>query len=210
MNLAFTITSSGANLFTNFEDPLLRAHSNMSFEEEKKASPPFYNECSSDEAMIERAFEVADVMRQQMSTSRGEIAIIASTEELFSQLERYATDHGKPVEALKQRGDDELTKRAKSTSRFVLSLPDYVGGLEFDGVVLLGIDHGRVPPLQDSHRAESRAYMTFAAHNKLYVAISRARYRVAILGTKERGPSSILAAAFASGALVRDENAQSD
>lgn len=206
VNLAFTITSSGANLFTNFEDPLLRAHSNMSFEEEKKASPPFYNECANDEAMIERAFEVADIMREQMSTSRGEIAIIASTEELFSQLERYASDHGKPVEALKQRGDDELTKRARSTGRFVLSLPDYVGGLEFDGVVLIGVDQGRVPPLQESHLAESRAYMTFAAHNKLYVAVSRARYRVAILGTKERGSSPILAAAFASEALLREDN----
>ncbi|HYI47174.1 MAG TPA: UvrD-helicase domain-containing protein [Allosphingosinicella sp.] len=203
VNLAFTITSSGASLFTNFDDPLARAHSNMTFVEEKKAKPPTYEEYASDAAMIEAAFEQADRMRDDMSTSRGEISIIASTEELFRDLERYAAEHGKPVESLKQRGDDELAKRAKATGRFVLSMPDYVGGLEFDGVVLVGVDQGRVPPLMTSHLAESRAYMTFAAHNKLYVAISRARYRVLIMGARERGASTILDPAFAMKALTR-------
>lgn len=201
VNLAFTVTSSGASLFTNFEDPLSKAHSNMSYEEEKKAKTPVYRDYATDEALIAGAFTVADDMRSSMATSRGEIAIIAFTEELFADLQREAATSGKPVEILKQRNDNELAKRAKTTGRFVLSLPDYVGGLEFDGVVLVGVDEGRVPPTLTSQRSESRAYMTFTAHNMLYVAISRARYRVAILGTQDRGPSSVLRAAFASRAL---------
>jgi hypothetical protein len=203
VNLAFTITSSGASLFTNFEDPLLKAHSNMSYEEEKKAEAPVYCSYATDEAMIAGAFAVADDMRSSMATSRGEIAIIAFTEDLFADLQRQAALSGKPVEVLKQRNDNELAKRAKTTGRFVLSLPDYVGGLEFDGVILVGVDEGRVPPTLTSQRSESKAYMTFTAHNMLYVAISRARYRVAILGTQERGASSVLGAAFASGALTK-------
>jgi hypothetical protein len=203
VNLAFTITSSGASLFTNFEDPLLKAHSNMSFEEEKKAEVPFYSDCATDRALIERAFSVADELRSSMATSRGEIAIIAFTEELFAELQREAFARGKPVEILKQRNDNEVANRARTTSRFVLSLPDYVGGLEFDGVVLVGVDEGRFPPKITSQRSESKAYMAYSAHNRLYVAISRARYRVAILGTKERGPSSLLGAALASEILTR-------
>jgi hypothetical protein len=204
VNLAFTITSSGANLFTNFEDPLLKAHSNMNYEEEKKAETPFYRDYATDEVMIDSAFTVADEMRSSMATSRGEIAIIAFTEDLFAGLQREAATCGRPVEVLKQRNDNELTNRAKATGRFVLSLPDYVGGLEFDGVVLVGVDEGRVPPTLTSQRSESKAYVTFSAHNRLYVAISRARYRVAILGTKERGASSVLGAAFASLALTKE------
>jgi hypothetical protein len=204
VNLAFTITASGASLFTNFEDPLLMAHSNMNFEDEKKAQTPFYRDFANDETMIDGAFAIADEMRLDMETSRGGIAIIASTEDLFASLQREATLRGKPMEVLKQRNDNELVKRAKTTGRFVLSLPDYVGGLEFDGVVLVGIDEGRVPPIHTNQRSESKAYMTFSAHNRLYVAISRARYRVAILGTKERGASSILRAAFASHALLNE------
>lgn len=205
VNLAFTITSSGANLFTNFEDPLLKAHSNMSFEEEKKAETPSYRDFATDTAMIENAFNIADEMRSMMGTSRGEIAIIAFTEELFLGLQREASERGKPIEVLKQRSDNEVANRAKATGRFVLSLPDYVGGLEFDGVVLVGVDEGRVPPVLTSQRSESKAYMSYSAHNKLYVAISRARYRVVIIGSKDRGASSLLGAALASGALVRKD-----
>ncbi|TDW69016.1 UvrD/REP helicase N-terminal domain-containing protein [Novosphingobium sp. PhB55] len=203
VNLAFTITSSGANLFTNFEDPLLKAHSNMSFEEEKKAETPSYREYATDDAMINSAFSLADEMRSSMGTSRGEIAIIAFTEELFAGLQREAASNGKPVELLKQRNDHEIAKRAKTAGRFVLSLPDYVGGLEFDGVILVGVDEGRVPPTFLSQRAESKAYMSYSAHNRLYVAISRARYRVVMMGTKERGASPLLGAAFASKALLK-------
>jgi len=204
VNLAFTITSSGASLFTNFEDPLRKAHSNMSFEEEKKAETPSYRDYATDEAMIEGAFAVADEMRSSMATSRGEVAIIAFTEELFSELHQEASSRGRPVEILKQRNDNEKAKRAKTTGRFVLSLPDYVGGLEFDGIVLVGVDEGRFPPTFASQRTESKAYMTYAAHNRLYVAISRARYRVVIMGTKERGASALLKAALASGALTME------
>lgn len=204
VNLAFTITASGASLFTNFEDPLLRAHSNMSFEEETKAEKPSYRYYATDEAMIDGAFTVADEMRSRMATSRGEIAIIAFTEDLFAGLQREAAACGRPVEVLKQRNDNELAKRAKTTGRFVISLPDYVGGLEFDGVVLVGVDEGRVPPTNANQRSESKAYMSFSAHNRLYVAISRARYRVVILGTKERGASSVLGSAFASHVLTTE------
>lgn len=203
VNLAFTITSAGANLFTNFDDPMLLAHSNMTYEEEKKAKTPFYIDFPSDADLIGAAFNIADNMKNEISTSRGDIALIAMTDSLFRDLLAFAEKEGKPVEVLKRRGDTDLAARAKSTGRFVLSMPDYVGGLEFDGVVLMGVDEGRVPPASDSNRDESKAYMNFAAHNKLYVAVSRARYQVAILGTKDRGPSPVLRAAFESKALAR-------
>jgi len=203
VNLAFSITASGASLFTNFQDPMKLSHSNMTFEEEKKSVIPTYREYPTDLAMVEDAFAVAEKMRESMSSTRGEIAIVAFSEGIFRGLEHLASQEKKPYEILKNRGDMEIIGRARSTGRYVLSLPDYVGGLEFDGVVLVGVDDGRVPPSPDNRHSQSKAYMTFAAHNKLYVAVTRARYQVIILGVKARGPSSILVPAIDAGALAR-------
>lgn len=203
VNLAFSITSSGASLFTNFQDPMKLAHSNMTFEEEKKSRVPIYRDYPTDAVMVEEAFSVAETMRESMGSTRGEIAIIAFSVEIFRDLEHRAGHDNKPYESLKSRGDIEVIKRARTTGRYVLSLPDYVGGLEFDGAVLVGVDDGRVPPSPDHGQSQSKAYMTFAAHNKLYIAVTRARYQVTILGVKARGPSSILLPAIDAGALTR-------
>lgn len=203
VNLAFMITSSGASLFTNFQDPMRLAHSNMTHDEEKKTRVPSYIEFVSDPDMIEKAFTVAETMRSSISSSRGEIAIVAFSDYLFRLLLQQAEQQNKPIEVLKHRGDYDLVRRAQTTGRFVLSMPDYVGGLEFDGVVLVGVDEGRVPPSTDNNHSQSRAYMNFASHNRLYVAVTRARYQVAILGVKERGPSKLLTAALAADALQR-------
>jgi hypothetical protein len=119
-------------------------------------------------------------------------------------MERRAEEQNKPLEILKHRGDLEVVQRARATGRFVLTLADYVGGLEFDGVVLVGVDEGRVPEWTERQHAQSRAYMNFAAHNRLYVAVTRVRYQIAVLGLQERGPSPIAFDVF--GSLARGGN----
>jgi DNA helicase IV len=179
------------------------AHSNMTFEEEKRAKRPHYVDYSTDAAMVDAALSVAEEMRVSMGATKGDVAIVVFDESLFHDLEKRSIEENRPVEILKHRGDPEVVRRARSAGRFVLSLPDYVGGLEFDGVVLVGVDDGRVPPSPHSQHSQSKAYLTFAAHNKLYVAVTRARYQVAILGVQARGPSVILKSALDAGALER-------
>ena len=200
VNLAFSVTSSGSNLFTNFEDPLALANSSQSFEEERMCESPTFVAFENDEALVDGSYERAERMSREMASSRGDVAIIAFSEELFRALIAKAEMANKPVEVLKERGNVEVVRRAKQSGRFVLSMPDYVGGLEFDGVVLVGVDQGRVPPVGGVSQ-ESRAFLSFTAHNRLYVAITRARYRVLITGVRARGPSSILNAAFKSNAI---------
>lgn len=201
VNLAFTITSSGASLFANFQDPMRMSHSNMSYEEEKRSKKPWYKEFENDETMLQGAFAIAEEMKNSVGSSRGNIAIVAFSDGLFNDLAKKAMAQNKPFELLKHRGDYEVVSRAKNGSKFVISASDYIGGLEFDGVVLVGVDDGRVPAYSDAEHAQSRAYMTFAAHNKLYVAVTRARYQIAMLGVQERGRSKILDAAFSQDAI---------
>jgi len=203
VDLAFSVTSAGATLFTNFDNPLKAAASMFTMQEERKCTRPRLIECSKDEEMIGLAFSRADKMTKEMEVSKGEIALIAFNQEVFAALSDYASRHNKPIELLKQRGDIEAVQRAEKSGRLILSLPEYVGGLEFAGVVLVGVDEGRVPPAKSTTSIDSSNFLTYAAHNKLYVAITRARYRVEILGSKDRGISPLLSNAIATEMLER-------
>jgi hypothetical protein len=201
VNLAFSVTSSGATLFTNFDDPLTSATSMFTATEERKCATPSATLCANDDEMIAAAFARADSLPKELDVSRSEIAVIAFSDALFSSAEAYCELHHKPVEILKQRGDIEAVRRAKSAGRLILSTPEYVGGLEFDAAVLIGVDAGRVPPVKTLETIDSANFLTYAAHNRLYVAITRAKYRVEVFASRDRGLSPLLQNAVASNAL---------
>lgn len=202
VDLAFSVTSAGATLFTNFSDPLQLARSMFTSTEERKCAKPVVIFCANDSEMVEAVFIRADKLADAMDVPRSGIAIVAFSSDLFKETVKYANEHNKPVELLKERGDFEVVQRALSAGRFVLTLPDYVGGLEFDGVILLGVDDGRVPPAYTFDSADSRNFLSYASHNKLYVALTRARYRVEVLASRERGLSPLLKNAFGNSLLV--------
>jgi superfamily I DNA/RNA helicase len=201
VNLAFSVTSSGATLFTNFDDPMSSAVSMFTGEEERKCATPSATVCGNDEEMITSGFEMAESLPKEIHASRSDIAIIAFSDALFADAEEYCMRHNKAVEILKQRGDIEAVQRAEKAGRLILSTPEYVGGLEFDAVVLLGVDAGRVPPTKTLDISDSSNFLTYAAHNRLYVSITRAKYRVEVFATKDRGLSPLLQNAVASDAL---------
>lgn len=205
VNLAFSITSSGASLFSNFDDPMALSYSQMGFEEEKKAKPPTFRFFKNDSQMIEAAFRTIEGSQKEFLNQSFKSAMIALTEEMLHQVIDIADQSGRGYEVIKSRGDYEVVSRALHEGKFVISLADYVGGLEFDEIVLLGVDAGRVPQDDANIRAESKAYLDFAAHNRLYVAVTRARYRVTIMGLRERGPSPVLASAIQKKALFVEE-----
>lgn len=203
VNLAFAVTSSGATLFTNFENPLMYASSAFTDEEERRCSTPAYYSFANDAWMIAGAFSHADEMVNAVEGSKHDILIVAFDPVILEGLIRYASDANKPIEVISQRGDSEVVKRAKRGGRFVVGLADFVGGLEFSGVVLVGVDNGRLPPTRTQTTADSSNFLSYASHGRLYVSIMRAKYRVDILGTDQRGPSRLLIPAFENGALVR-------
>lgn len=202
VDLAFSVTSSGATLFTNFHNPLTASVSAFTAEEERKSKKPVYLDYPSDEAMLEAAFARADSLAREMGVLKADVAVIVFSDDLFARTQEFAKSSRKPVEVVKSRGDLETVNRARTSGRFVLSAPEFVGGLEFAGVVLVGVDGGRVPPKGSGLEFEpSQNFLNYAAHQRLYVAITRARFRVEILGNKARGLSDILRSGVAAGLL---------
>ena len=201
INLAFSVTSSGATLFTNFHNPLTDAICAFTSEEERKTAEPVMRLYSDDAAMLIDAFLRADTLAKEMDVVKADVVIIAFGDDIFKELQTRASNLHKPVEVIKSRGDLDAVNRARQSGRFVLTAPEFVGGLEFSGAVLVGVDGGRVPPKGGTTYEDSQNFLSYASHQRVYVALTRARFRVEILGTKVRGVSSIMSSAVQSNLL---------
>lgn len=191
INLAFSVTSSGATLFNNFHNPLNSIKNAFSFVDEKKCDTPTYKFFISDSEMIKEAFLEADRVATATKSLKSDVAIISFGDELFNLIQKYSISNNKPVEIINKRGDVEALKLAKLGGKYIITQPEYVGGLEFSSVIILGVDKDRVPPSTSSDCNESCHFLSYVAHQKLYVAITRAKYHVSIFGIKSRGPSPI-------------------
>ena len=206
VSLAFNILSSGASLFVNLENPLEKVNYSFTQQEEKKAELPEYYFELDEELMIKKAYELADSIKQTKNISRSNILIIATTPTILTDLERFSKSKNKPVEVLKRRGDTELIKKADNTNRFVIGGIDFVGGLEFDAVIICGVDKGRVPAISN-FSSETSHFIKYSWHNRMYVAITRAKYVVNLIGNKARGRSEMFESAISNSLIITKNEA---
>jgi superfamily I DNA/RNA helicase len=141
---------------------------------------------------MQEAFNEVDSMAKNIDSSRCKIAIIPTTDLLLRAVEKYADTTNKPYEIIKKRGDIQKLRDAQRGGKFLISGMDYVGGLEFDAVVIVGVDKGRLPPIEENGMTESKHYLTYSSYNRLYVAITRAKYAVGLIYSAPRGISVLL------------------
>ncbi len=57
---------------------------------------------------------------------------------------------------LERRGDYTQVQKAEKSGHLVLGHADYVGGLEFNVVIIVGVDKGRVPHEGRADNSNSR------------------------------------------------------
>lgn len=196
INLAFKVLSSGATLFTNFENPLEKVKYSFTEQEERKSTFPLYILKEDVSLMVKEAFTLADRMFKNLETKKSKILIVSTSSYLLEKLESYANKANKPFELLKRRGDIEVVKSAEKSNRYILGGIDFVGGLEFDGVIIVGVDKSRVPPTFSEENIESFHFLNYSWHNRMYVAITRAKYSVTLIGEKSRGLCPFLESAI--------------
>ena len=192
LNFASHILSSGASLFTDFENPLENAVGSFTMDDEKKCIKPVLKKCINDQQLVLESFNEVALISSQLGCARSKIVIIPTTDSLCKEIETYANKNNKPFEIIKHRGDIEKVNKANKGGKFIISGIDYVGGLEFDAVVIVGADKGRVPPTDSDAKGESKHYITYATYNRLYVAITRAKYAITVTYNGARGLSDIL------------------
>ena len=82
--------------------------------------------------------------------------------------------------------------------------PESCGGLEFDCVLMIGVDQGTVPtPIGELSR-EGYLSTLEEAYKELYTSVTRARFVLKFICDARRGPSELLLPALASG-LLKEE-----
>lgn len=193
-DLAFSITSHGANLFTNFDNPISEA--SYVYDSVRQDLLPRYYLINNSTNLLDAAFKAAENIREIGALKRHQIALVFFERTLFEDAISYVTENNKLATALIERGDIETVKDAQRTGRFIIGHADYVGGLEFEAVVLVGVDDGRIPNSANITSTASRTFQNYVSHNRLYVAVTRARQYVWIVGENIRGPSTVLEAAI--------------
>ena len=181
--LCASITASGALLFGNFIHPYKICESYFTQAVEDKCAVPALIMCENDYEMEERLLKEVKDMINTYKCDMNEIAVIFFDEELMeTQYVRKMGDY--PVNYISGR------QCPMENKGIIVSAPDYVNGLEFKAVILVGVDGGRVP--QTSIQDISASFLKYIALNRLYIACSRAQYDIRILGVKSRGVSSCL------------------
>jgi hypothetical protein len=202
VKLAEAITSAGATLFTTFENPLVDVFSILLATDEADAKSPIYWECTNDFEMCRYCARRASDLCKELKCRESDIVVIAMTDGLLPLMRDALQSENKRYVEILRRGDLVTVQKGQQEGAVFLSHPDYVGGLEFKAVLIAGVDEGRVPPTEWAVREESRHFLEFKACNRLYVAISRARLRVELLFSKERGRSKLLEHAIAVEAIT--------
>lgn len=191
VELAFCVTASGAKLFTNFENPLEAATNTFTSDEEKKCSKPCFTYVNIDSELPNAIYRRVDKMSKSLDCGKDKILIVVFDDALLKYIKDEWNSAKKPFKALERRGDFSTLTEASKAGCLVVSSPELVGGLEFQGVILVGCDKGRLPPI-NTESEYSRPYLNYRAHNNLYVAITRAKYRLELVVNRVKGISDIL------------------
>lgn len=201
IELAFCVTASGANLFTNFENPLLSATETFTAEEERKSSKPCITYFNDEQEIESILYKQVDQMARSLQTSKNEILVVAFDSQLLISIIEGLKNSNRAFKVLSRRGDFSAVDEARKAGCMVISAPEFVGGLEFSGAILIGCDKGRLP--QNGSTSDfGRAYLNYQAHNNLYTAITRAKFRLEFIVNKNRGISDILRRAIEMHLLV--------
>lgn len=187
INLAFNILSAGANMFKGLENPLKYSNPSFTESEERKSITPAYHLFTDDMMMVDGAFSMAEQYCKKYDCRRSDVLLVAADWTLMKHLAEHKRHR---AVMLQSRGDNNTVEKAEKSNSFVIGGIDFVGGLEFDAVLIVGVDKKRVPPTE-SEKTEPYYYMDYAWRNRLYVAITRAKYTVQLIGTTERGASPL-------------------
>lgn len=199
------ISASGALMFRNdYRDPYDIPSSGFTQQEEQWCRTPKLYMYDDEIQMFESLKCHVDKCKQELQCRNYDIAIISFDESLLydTSISRLSSLLGKNVCVLKDRQTATLGREAKTRDCVIVSNPYNINGLEFKCVILYGVDEGRVPQ-SDGVSDISANYIKYIAFNQLYLASSRAKYQLLLVGNNLHGESSCLQYAIESNKLEK-------
>lgn len=198
--IAFKVLSSGPTLLTNLKNPLENIE--IVANDNGKFLMPKYKEFTSDNEMVKYAYSHVDKIVRENKLKKSDVLIVTTNSSLLQLLESEGRKLNKPIKFIEKRGDTSIAESVKSSGMYVGSMIEFVGGLEFEAVVILGVDSERVPPMNE----KATHFQKHAWVNKLYIAITRARIILEIYGNNTFAKSSLISSSINCGVLLEDNN----
>ncbi|SIQ48336.1 UvrD-helicase domain-containing protein [Bosea sp. TND4EK4] len=185
VDLAFHVIQQTTDLFSSDFPDFETIEQAMVPSNHQLAKRPAIIRCSDDQPNFGR-FVVKQVQKMRASNVR-QIAVVCHAELYWSDLVDAFKASGLPLHIIEQRGE----KIVPDQPLVVLSRPSFIGGQEFDAVLSVGLEQGVVPP-RIVDNATLAAAVEQQVLREIYLAITRARYRFAIMLNKAALPNSIV------------------
>ncbi|AWH87332.1 UvrD-helicase domain-containing protein [Limnobaculum parvum] len=209
VNLASCVLASGALLFNNLENPLFGAMSGHTAVIDEKSPIPYIVSKQNKNEMIKSTFLLVDNIANKQGLKRSDVLIIPCSDDMLEATKTYASESNISLKSIEQRGDIIVLESAASSNSYIIGGMEYIGGLEFPAIIILGIDDDKFPR-KSANTGESSHYLNYSAFNLLYVAITRAKYEVAFIHEKTQRISELLDSALSEGLVIYDEDLSKD
>lgn len=200
INLASCVLASGALLFQELENPLSESMTGHTSIIEEKCAPPYYITKQTLEEVYKSAFSLADYISQNYEIKRNDILIVPCTDKILNDIKDFCEVQKINFTAIERRGDNIAVEKAEEKDQYIIGGIDYIGGLEFSAVIIIGADHDKFPE-KSIYSGESIHFINYSSFNKLYVAITRAKYQVVFINEKTQKISPLLETAVREGLL---------
>jgi superfamily I DNA/RNA helicase len=195
MGLVSFLFDSKMHLFTNI-NPMANAIILETDENDKK---PELIETINDELLIQKVLEDKLLKTQD----RSKVLNVFTDLDLLDKFKNYMSQNNILFITITKRNELESVIKAQRESKIILSYIDYIGGLEFDYVNIIGFDKNRVPPKDN---ALSKDFFEHIWYRKIYVAFTRARHELKIYTNTESGKHTFLQESLKQKYLTKKEN----
>ena len=182
-----SIAASGTLMFgAAFSNPYGGMQYHFNHAEELKMQVPKLHMYPNDDAMISDFSNRLNELMRDLQCKPKDIAVISFDDKFISEegMNLLEEKTKRKFNLLDQSGQLSMEK-------YTLASPYAINGLEFQAVILLGADEGRVPQTAGTGDI-SHHFLMYSAYNMLYLSASRAKYRVVIMGSDIQGVSSCL------------------
>lgn len=204
INLASCVLASGATLFQELENPLAESMTGHTSLIEDKCCVPYIITKQNASEVYRASFSFVDHIAQELDISKSDVLIVPCTDQVFKELKNFAESNDKEYISIERRGDNLAVEAAATNNLYVIGGMDYIGGLEFSVVVIVGADSDKFPD-QSTYTGESLHFINYSSFNKLYVAITRAKYQIVFIAEKTQKISPLLETAVTEGLLTYND-----
>ncbi|MDP9025812.1 MAG: UvrD-helicase domain-containing protein [Candidatus Eremiobacteraeota bacterium] len=182
VDLAFFVIEKTTDLF-GVEFPNFSNFVEMSDLKSSGTRPYVYRTAGVTGGIAQSVIALCADMRQRHDT----IAVVCHGDRYFGIVdEALKAIAGLQVQFLLERG-----RQAHGKKHVVFTRPEYVGGQEFDAVIIVGLEEGVVPPRIVDNEALSAA-LEQQSLRELYLSVTRARCEVAFPIDEWASPSVVL------------------